>query len=674
MTRKSMITKNRSKGIKLQVKYNLDGIFIGESAVHLTSYLGVLAHTMVPIRYQTWHVVPKQLKDKLWDSIEGAFSLNPKSRRNCMLTIGKCFRSFKNMLTVKYILPFKDQPELLKKPPIQYIFIEDEDWKMFVKDRLSDRFKEYREVQKERRKKHIYNHHLSRKGNAGLEEEMMVASGSTESIDRSILWKKAREKKDGTFDEVAIPVIEKIDKLLKESQENGRSVNGSNDILVEALGTPEYSGRVRAKGKHHIPRQYFNSAVDRAVRDFIAASKEEQRNFQAEVLAKLSQVGVVTPQSDVSSSNMKQKQLLLLEVVEKPIRRGEDASPLVPIEPKNKVRKCELAVETKENIVAGGTIILECGPNYLVVVDASYDSSAPLPIPIPGQTTTVRAAIGYQVLWPAHLVIIHTLISTSKKGKKQKENEVEVKSKGEKAQDIKNFEALVGLMLSTSRVHPVDFPDDVFGESFKTFLMKEDMDMIISSKEVSSNCILYYIWHLHRKLIDGKQVEQYVFVNPALVSKAGMGEGSKENRSRVIADRLRNAKHAEYMLIPYNPDFHWVLVSLEMKRMIAYYLDPMACQPCDDLREIVNMAIRINPPEKQKTSKREPTWVKVVCPRQPGSVECGYYVMRYMKEIIANPNQLTSKFNGRKTYSEMEINEVRSDWVMLMTQLIITHV
>ena len=38
----------------------------------------------------------------------------------------------------------------------------------------------------------------------------MVASGSTETIDRSILWKKTREKKDDTFDEVAIPVIEKI--------------------------------------------------------------------------------------------------------------------------------------------------------------------------------------------------------------------------------------------------------------------------------------------------------------------------------------------------------------------------------------------------------------------------------------------------------------------------------
>ena len=60
--------------------------------------------------------------------------------------------------------------------------------------------------------------------------------------------------------------------------------------------------------------------------------------------------------------------------------------------------------------------------------------------------------------------------------------------------------------------------------------------------------------HLHRKLIDAKQVEQYVFVNPVLVSKAGMGEESKENKSRVIADRLRNTKHAEYMFIPYNPE------------------------------------------------------------------------------------------------------------------------
>ena len=57
-----------------------------------------------------------------------------------MLMMGKCFRSFKNMLIVKYVIPFKDQLEVLKKPPIEYIFIEDEDWAIFVKERLSERF------------------------------------------------------------------------------------------------------------------------------------------------------------------------------------------------------------------------------------------------------------------------------------------------------------------------------------------------------------------------------------------------------------------------------------------------------------------------------------------------------------------------------------------------------
>ena len=68
--RKSMIIRNRNRGIKLVIKYNVDGIYVRESFLHLTSYLGVLAHRMVPIRYNTWRDVPKQLKDKLWDSIE----------------------------------------------------------------------------------------------------------------------------------------------------------------------------------------------------------------------------------------------------------------------------------------------------------------------------------------------------------------------------------------------------------------------------------------------------------------------------------------------------------------------------------------------------------------------------------------------------------------------------
>ena len=89
MTRKAMIIKNRSKGIKLLINYKQDGIYVGDSSVHLTSYLGVLARIMVPIRYRDWRDVSIQLKDKLWDSIEVT---NLYSKR----LVIKCYHSLKD--------------------------------------------------------------------------------------------------------------------------------------------------------------------------------------------------------------------------------------------------------------------------------------------------------------------------------------------------------------------------------------------------------------------------------------------------------------------------------------------------------------------------------------------------------------------------------------------------
>ena len=65
---------------------------------------------------------------------------------------------------------------------------------------------------------------------------------------------------------------------------------------------------------------------------------------------------------------------------------------------------------------------------------------------------------------------------------------------GENPQDINNFDALVGLMLNEGKAQGVEVPNDVFGESFKTFLMKEDMDIIISLNEVLFNYVIYYLW------------------------------------------------------------------------------------------------------------------------------------------------------------------------------------
>ena len=42
---------------------------------------------------------------------------------------------------MKNIIPFKDELELLKKPPVEYNFIDNEDWNTFVTNQLSEKFK-----------------------------------------------------------------------------------------------------------------------------------------------------------------------------------------------------------------------------------------------------------------------------------------------------------------------------------------------------------------------------------------------------------------------------------------------------------------------------------------------------------------------------------------------------
>ncbi|CAL5422705.1 unnamed protein product [Camellia sinensis] len=50
--------------------------------------------------------------------------------------------------------------------------------------------------------------------------------------------------------------------------------------------------------------------------------------------------------------------------------------------------------------------------------------------------------------------------------------------------------------------------------------------------------------------------------------------------------------------------------------------------------------------------------------QQPTNVECGFYVMRYMKDLIGDQSILRKQnCNGKKTYTEIELDEVRVEWI-----------
>jgi hypothetical protein len=68
------------------------------------------------------------------------FVLDENTRPQVISDIGLKWRTFKTTLTTKYILPFKDNPELLVEPPTKYKFIDKVVWTGFVQSRLTPEF------------------------------------------------------------------------------------------------------------------------------------------------------------------------------------------------------------------------------------------------------------------------------------------------------------------------------------------------------------------------------------------------------------------------------------------------------------------------------------------------------------------------------------------------------
>ncbi|KAL4032724.1 hypothetical protein IC575_005805 [Cucumis melo] len=219
------VTRIKSTREKTVVEYNENGIPIGENGHKLQSFIGSCVHHHIPITHASWKVVPIELKEKICSMVEGAFVVDDRSKKAIIETAGVSFRQFKSWLTTQYIIPFMDEPQLLIDPPSLYAHIIDKPvWQEFVRSRMSSKFQ--------------------KKGS--FEEQ---------NFGRANMWKKARTKKDGGYiNEDVQQVANEIDEILDKAP---------NDALTQALGTPEYGGRVRGVGGFITPTVYFHQAKPR---------------------------------------------------------------------------------------------------------------------------------------------------------------------------------------------------------------------------------------------------------------------------------------------------------------------------------------------------------------------------------------------------------------------------
>ncbi|KAI5447288.1 hypothetical protein KIW84_014949 [Lathyrus oleraceus] len=76
---------------------------------------------------------------------------------------------------------------------------------------------------------------------------------------------------------------------------------------------------------------------------------------------------------------------------------------------------------------------------------------------------------------------------------------------------------------------------------------------------------------------------------------------------------------------------------MDLSRLMVYYLDslPGNWSKYPSMKKTVDAAILKFRSKKNYRNRKDITWVRVQCPQQNNSIDCGFFVLRFMRDIIA---------------------------------------
>ncbi|KAL5843150.1 hypothetical protein ACOSQ4_009108 [Xanthoceras sorbifolium] len=417
------------------------------------------------------------------------------------------------------------------------------------------------------------------------------------------------------------------DQLMQKSKTQLLETVGGGDIRIQTLWTPEHCGPVGSSAKFVPSAKYSNfSKAQAQFKDITTERRLAYLESTVQALAER-QNNTLGRHYDVSSSMLPPKDHMDYRISEAPDQY------------------CQLAVGSKENVVAAKTILEHATPN-----DESLFQ--------------IKDTANHQVDWPEDLGV-RTLqtVANFQHGKRKREFHT----------TIEVFSKLVDRCVTRDATIILNHEEDPYGNQCPTFVTAEDCRIMIAMTELTVSCINAYIRILYEQLKDDGLLGQFAFINPTSVSLAGGPDNAKrrDERAQAVASFLQKATGTRFIFMPYNPGFHWILVVIDMETMTSYYLDSLRGFVNIDLKNIVKTGLIIY--HSQNTSQSNHVneqWKIVQVPVQEDNVKCGYYVLRFMKDIVANIRLLTENFYRKETYTEAEIDEVRCEWTAFVARYI----
>ncbi|KAL6547337.1 hypothetical protein OROMI_023058 [Orobanche minor] len=202
------------------------------------------------------------------------------------------------------------------------------------------------------------------------------------------------------------------------------------------------------------------------------------------------------------------------------------------------------------------------------------------------------------------------------------------------------------------------------------FLNKHAVDAILDYEDM-------FQWYLKERCQDEGVSGMFGFCDANVLSPwtPAMDEKDRSDYLSHVFGWNNGKNKNQLFFAPYNEGRHWMLAAISPWNGVVYWLDPAGVenQIRDVAKRIINEGIlkfsKVHRKDLVKiTENSRIVWKKHEGPRQPfNTKDCGYYVCRFMLEIVQNrafwvSNQVFS-VGSACSYSSSDIDEIRNLWI-----------
>ncbi|XP_074377309.1 uncharacterized protein LOC141718830 [Apium graveolens] len=173
---------------------------------------------------------------------------------------------------------------------------------------------------------------------------------------------------------------------------------------------------------------------------------------------------------------------------------------------------------------------------------------------------------------------------------------------------------------------PCDF--QIFGIERTIYLLHENILELLEFKMIGQSAISTYMAYLYSVFRDssGRDLSSmFAFLHPSTYKL-------NDEFNEYVMQRLKDGV-LRMNFMPYNYNLHWILIMFWESEI--FILNPLPHHPHpQDLEKALMRAVRSYNAQEGRANKNPKIKNLVGCPKQPGGTECGYVVMRYMKDLI----------------------------------------